>query len=299
LKERPVNQPLLFSEKRVKRDLIPSLIGESSGWAVATGPLREQVYVVRSCRALSLLSIVIPARDEEGCIRRTLESLHIEMCAHDVPHEIVVVDDGSRDRTWEILMELKRAIPQLVALKSEGKNGFGRAVVRGLDAMSGDAVIVMMGDDSDDPRQVVRYWEELNQGWDCVFGSRFIEGGSVIDYPKFKLVMNRLANRFLKALFAMPLNDTTNGFKAYRREVIEDCRPLTSAHFNLTVELPLKAIVRGYSWTTVPITYRNRRAGVSKWSLVKMGARYLLTSFSVWLEREKRLKAEGRLKAKF
>ena len=118
-----------------------------------------------------------------------------------------------------------------------------------------------------------------------MFGSRFIEGGGLVDYPKFKLVMNRLANLFLKVMFAIPLNDTTNGFKAYRREVIEGCQPLSAAHFNLTVELPLKAIVRGYSWTTLPITYRNRRAGVPKWSLIKMSGRYLITSLRIFLEK--------------
>jgi len=243
-----------------------------------TGSLRQ--------RALRLLSIVIPACDEEGCIQETVEHLHLELCRHNIPHEIVVVDDGSRDRTWEILTQLKAGVPQLVAIKNEGEHGFGRAVVCGLDAMRGDAVVVMMGDDSDDPQAVVRYWEELNRGWDCVFGSRFIEGGGVVDYPKFKLVINRIANGLLRIFFAMPLNDTTNGFKAYRREVIEGCRPLTAAQFNLTVELPLKAIVRGHSWTTVPVTYRNRKAGVSKWGLLKMGGYYLSTSICIWMQKQ-------------
>jgi dolichol-phosphate mannosyltransferase len=232
-----------------------------------------------------LLSIVIPAKDEAGSIVRTVENLHLELSERTVAHEIVVVDDGSRDGTWEILEALRQGLAQLVVLKNEGEHGFGRAVVCGLNAMRGDAVVIMMGDDSDDPKGVVLYWELLNQGWDCVFGSRFIPGGAVIEYPKFKLVMNRLANWFLSVLFRMPLNDTTNGFKAYRREVIDACRPLTSRHFNLTVELPLKAIVRGYTWTTIPITYRNRKAGVSKWSLLKMSGRYLATSLSVWMEK--------------
>ena len=145
----------------------------------------------------------------------------------------------------------------------------------GLDHMNGDAVVVMMADESDDCRDVVRYWRGLNRGWDYVFGSRFTKGGGVINYPKVKLVVNRLANFFLKTLFAIRLNDTTNAFKAYRREVIEGCRPLISPHFNLTVELPLKAIVRGYSWTVIPITWRNRRVGEAKLGIREMGSRYL------------------------
>ena len=146
-------------------------------------------------------------------------------------------------------------------------------------------MVIMMADESDDCRDVVRYWETLNCGWDAVFGSRFIRGGGVIDYPMHKLLLNRLANLFLKILFRMRLNDTTNAFKAYRRAVIRGCEPLLSPHFNLTVELPLKTVVRGYSWTVIPITWRNRRSGISKLKIREMGSRYLFIALYCWLEK--------------
>lgn len=234
---------------------------------------------------LSLLSVVIPARNEEGCICSTVEHLHVELRLHDVPHQIIVVDDGSTDKTWPLLVELQKRIPTMSPVQNHGPNGFGRAIICGLDAMQGDAVVTMMADESDDCRDVVRYWEELNKGFDCVFGSRFIKGGGVIDYPRHKLVLNRLANLFLRVLFRIRLNDTTNAFKAYRKEVIAGCRPLISPHFNLTVELPLKAIVRGYTWTVIPITWRNRRTGEAKLRIKEMGSRYLFVCLYVWLEK--------------
>jgi len=151
--------------------------------------------------------------------------------------------------------------------------------------MTGDAAVVMMADESDDCRDVLRYCQILNDGWECVFGSRFLPGGGVIDYPWVKLRLNRMANLFIRLLFGMPLNDTTNAFKAYRSSVIDGCQPLLAPHFNLTVELPLKAIVRGYSWTVIPITWRNRRTGVAKLKIREMGSRYLFIVLYVWLEK--------------
>jgi dolichol-phosphate mannosyltransferase len=236
-------------------------------------------------KPLSLLSVVIPARDEEGCIASTVGHLHLELKLHGIPHEIVVVDDGSKDDTWRIVNEVAKEICSLRPVQNNGLHGFGRAIIHGLDNAVGDAVVIMMADESDDCRDVVRYWQKLQEGYDCVFGSRFTKGGGVIDYPFLKLVINRFANFFLKLLFGIALNDTTNAFKCYRKTVIDGCRPLISPHFNLTVELPLKAIVRGYTWAVIPITWRNRRTGKAKLKIKEMGSRYLFICLYVWLEK--------------
>ncbi|MEQ9824538.1 MAG: glycosyltransferase family 2 protein [Puniceicoccaceae bacterium] len=234
---------------------------------------------------LRLYSVVIPARDEEESLEPMLRELSETFRNRQIPHEIVVVDDGSMDGTWQLLQRLSAEIPELAPVQNKGLNGFGRAIIYGLDCATGDAVVIMMADASDDPVDAVAYWDLLNAGYDCAFGSRFVAGGSVVDYPRVKLFVNRMANLFLKLLFNMKLNDTTNAFKAYRMEVIEGCRPLISPHFNLTVEIPLKAMVRGYSWQIRPISWKNRKAGVPKLKIKEMGSRYLFICLYVWLEK--------------
>ncbi|QYM79890.1 glycosyltransferase family 2 protein [Horticoccus luteus] len=234
---------------------------------------------------LNLFSIVIPAHDEEESLPPTLRELYAELQRAGVPHEIVVVDDASRDRTWAVLQEMRAEIPTLAPTQNTGLHGYGRAVVWGLDHSRGDAVVIMMADASDSPVDAVKYWQLLNEGFDCAFGSRFIAGSRVIDYPRLKLYINRLANLLVRIAFRLRLNDTTNAFKAYRRTVIDGCRPFLSPHFNLTVELPLKAIVRGFNYTITPISWQNRKYGEAKLKIKEMGSRYFFICAYVWLEK--------------
>lgn len=235
---------------------------------------------------LSLYSVIIPALNEEESLPSTVRDLHATFVRENIPHEIVVVDDGSTDRTWTVLQELKSEIPSLNPVQNREAHGFGRALIRGIDHSRGDAIVFMMADASDSPAHAAAYWRILNdEGYECAFGSRFIKGGRVTEYPRVKLLVNRLANFLVRVAFAIPLNDTTNAFKAYRRTVIDGCRPLIAPHFNLTVEIPLKAIVRGYSWKVIPITWQNRKHGVAKLKIKEMGSRYLFICAYVWLEK--------------
>jgi dolichol-phosphate mannosyltransferase len=234
---------------------------------------------------LQLYSVIIPARDEEASLPSTVIDIYEVFKRESIPHEIVVVDDGSQDATWAVLQQLGASVPTLVPVKNDGEHGFGRAVVCGFDHMRGDAAVVMMADASDAASDAVRYWRILQEGYEGVFGSRFMHGSQVTDYPRLKLFVNRLANLFIKVLFAIPLNDTTNAFKAYRRNVIEGCRPFLAPHFNLTIEIPLKAIVRGYRWTVIPISWKNRKHGVAKLKIKEMGSRYFFICMYLWFEK--------------
>lgn len=230
-------------------------------------------------------SFVIPACNEEGTVAETLRSLAAEMRAAAIPCEIVVVDDGSTDATAERVAEVAAECPEVRLVPNGGRHGFGMAVRTGLEHVTGDAVAVMMADGSDSPRDAVIYYRRLQEGYDCVFGSRFIRGSRLVDYPLHKLLLNRAANWFIRALFGFRFNDTTNAFKCYRRSVIDDIQPLIAPHFNLTVEMPLKAIVRGYSYAVVPISWANRKTGISKLKIREMGSRYLFIILYLWLEK--------------
>jgi dolichol-phosphate mannosyltransferase len=230
------------------------------------------------------LSVVIPAHNEEGSVAETVEGIVEALEREEIDHDVLVIDDSSRDRTAEVVAEVASRHPQVRCVPSHYRPGFGFAVRSGLERFEGDAVAIMMADGSDSPTDLVTYYRLLEEGYECAFGSRFVHGAQVIDYPRSKLIMNRIVNFGIRVLFRHGYNDTTNAFKAYRREVIESIQPLLSHHFNLTVELPLKSIVRGFSYGIVPISWSNRKAGVSKLALNEMGSRYLFIVLYVFLE---------------
>jgi dolichol-phosphate mannosyltransferase len=230
------------------------------------------------------LSVVIPAHNEVESIGATVAAVTSELAAERIPYEVVVVDDASSDGTGYAVRVIAERDPAVRCVRSPRAPGFGQAVRAGLEEYTGDAVAIVMADLSDSPKDLVRYYRVLQEGFDCAFGSRFIRGGQVSDYPKVKLILNRLVNLGIRMLFRHGYNDTTNAFKAYRREAIDNVQPLLSNHFNLTVELPLKAIVRGHSYAVVPISWANRVRGVSKLRLQEMGSRYLFIVLYVFLE---------------
>ena len=231
------------------------------------------------------LSVIIPGRNEEQNLEKCIGEILEELNKHKIDHEIILVDDGSTDNTPKLLQDMALQNPKVRYLRNDGENGFGRAVKIGLAEFTGDAVAIMMADRSDSPRDLVNYWTKLQEGYECVFGSRFIKGSKVHDYPKIKLLVNRLVNTMIRYAFRVETNDVTNAFKIYRREVIEGCKPFISPHFNLTVEIPLKAIIRGYSWKVVPISWKNRDKGVAKLKLREMGSRYFFIIAYLWLEK--------------
>ena len=222
-----------------------------------------------------LLTVLIPAHNEAGSIAATVSAIEGVLHGAGIPHEILVVLDHCTDDTDAVLQRLMGEVPTLRTTTNPGPAGYGFTVRHGLDEYRGDAVVITMADASDDPRDIVTYYRSLEAGFDCAFGSRFIDGAAVRHYPLQKLLLNRTANWVIRVLFRERYNDFTNAFKCFRREVIDGLRPLLSNHFNLTIELPLKAIVRGYTWAVVPTNWYGRAEGESKFRIKEMGSRYV------------------------
>jgi dolichol-phosphate mannosyltransferase len=232
------------------------------------------------------LSIVIPSYNEAESIGETIGQIEQAFEVVKIEHEILVVNDNSKDNTIEILDELKKKYPSLRYETNPGPNGFGYAVRYGLERFKGDCVAVMMADLSDSPYDLIKFYTTMIEGnHDCVFGSRFTKGGALHDYPFIKKIINRVANFIVRVVMNIKYNDTTNAFKLYKRHVIEGIKPFLSPHFNLTLELPLKAIIRCYSYTVVPNSWTNRKYGESKLKIREMGSRYFFILVYCFIEK--------------
>lgn len=227
----------------------------------------------------ALLSVVIPAYNEAAVIAPTLRALATALDAEGIAYELVVANDASTDATLEVVEALMAELQHLRHVTNPGPlHGYGHAVRTGLAAFRGDAVAVVMADGADSPADLVAYWRAIEAGADCAFGMRFGPQSDVRGYPAAKRFANRLGNRLIARLTGHDYTDFTNGFKCFRRHVVERAmQPLVCGDFNLTIEMALKAVLSGASYTVVPNSWVERAAGESKFRLLRLMRLYLVT----------------------
>ena len=225
------------------------------------------------------ISLVLPAYNEEAnigpCVDDLLQCL---VGKHGLRTEVIVVNDNSSDNTEAEVLKIAKKWPGSVRLiRRNPPGGFGRAIRTGLTFVTGDVVVIYMADRSDHPEDAVAYYEKIQEGYDCVFGSRFKPGAEVNNYPRVKLIVNRVVNKVAQWMFWTDMNDLTNAFKAYRKEVVQRCGPYKACHFNITLEMSLSALIGGYKIVQIPIGWEGRTWGSTNLRMGEMGRRYLCT----------------------
>ena len=201
------------------------------------------------------------------------------MSEKNLDFELIAVDDSS-DGTWEILKLFQESHENIVVIKGGNPPGYGKALRQGFGAASGDILIPFNGDLCDSLDDVMSYIQLIEDGYDMVFGSRYMEGGKILDHPSAKVHLSRAGNTFFRLIFNAKCSDITNTFKAYRREVLDVVNPQADG-YDLGLELALKGIVKGYRYTTIPVIWSARQYGTSKMSILKSMLSHLKTGLSI------------------
>ena len=229
------------------------------------------------------VSIIIPVRNEELVIEKIISQLENKLKS--LSYEIIFINDFSTDNTAQIIEEIIKNKIQ-IKLHNNKRKGLGGAITEGINKASGEAVCIMMSDLSDNIDDFKKYYDIIkNQQIDAVFGSRFIQGSRIIDYPRKKLILNRIFNIITKLLFISDYNDFTNAFKIYKKSALLKTFPLVSESFNIFLEMPLKIISRKMNYKIIPITWKNRKEGKAKFNIKELRSKYLFTLIYCFLER--------------
>ena len=230
------------------------------------------------------LSLIIPVYNESAQIINTIKEIYkIKKKIKDF--EILIVNDFSTDETVKIIKSANKSFKKIRLIQNK-KKGLGSAMQTGILASKKKYVCIFMADLSDDINDVFKYFKTIDKNdFDAVFGTRFSSKSKIQKYPLFKFILNRIFNNFVKLLFLNKYNDFTNAFKIYKRKTLIDIMPIVSEHFNVFLEMPLKIISRKYSYTIIPINWKNRKSGNSKFIIKELGSMYLFTLLYCLLEK--------------
>lgn len=215
------------------------------------------------------LSIIVLARNEEKNIAKVIEEINTKIKKQ---FEIVVVDD-STDRTPAIVKELS-STHNNVLLAPQIKKGITNAFITGLENISGDAIVVLVGDLSDEIQDINEMWNKIEEGYDIVCASRHMPGGKKVGGNFFQNLFSYFVGKSLNILLNIPTCDVSNSFKMYRKEVF-DYITLEESGFSIAMQIILKAFFQGYRIAEIPTTWRNRVSGRSNFSFLRQAKHYL------------------------
>jgi len=232
-----------------------------------------------------MLSIVIPTYKEGKVIEVSINEI-IKTLDNFIEYEIIIIDDNSNDGTLEKIKSLSSLSPNIHIYINSLSKGFGNSLKEGIRRSKGEFICFVMADQSDDPKDILNYYNLIKSDlYDCIFGDRWTVSDSVKNYPKFKFFINRLGNKVLSKMFKIEYTDVTNSFKMYKKEVLKDLFPLISNHFSITIEIPLKAIYRGYRYKVINNSWRNNEHSISNLNLWNVFFTYTLILIYCMIEK--------------
>ena len=230
-----------------------------------------------------MLSIIIPIRNEYENLDNIERQFNDNL--NEFAFEVILINDFSTDNTLKKAKEIFNNNKNFLVLDNS-KKGLGSAISFGIKKAKGDFVCIMMADFSDSIIDLKKYYHLIKEkNLDAVFGSRFIKGSKIDNYPKKKLILNRIFNYFVKLLFFNNYNDYTNAFKIYKTEILKSFLPLVSESFNIFLEMPLKVISRNFKFEVIPISWQGRKKGKAKFDIKELRSKYLFTLFYCILEK--------------
>tara|TARA_Y100001970_G_C14223467_1_gene854090 strand:+ start:1107 stop:1823 length:717 start_codon:yes stop_codon:yes gene_type:complete len=230
------------------------------------------------------LSIVIPVYNEDKQLHNTVKKIN-KISKRIKDYEIVFIDDFSTDNTKQIIKKSIRSNKKIKYYKNI-KKGLGSAIGLGINKSTKKFVCIFMCDNSDDLSDLMEYYKIINKNnLDAVLGSRFLKKSRITNYPILKMVLNRIFNYIVKIIFLSNYNDFTNAFKIYKKKTLKELMPIVSDHFNVFLELPLKIIIRKYKYKIIPISWKGRKIGVSKFKISELGSMYIFTLLYCFIEK--------------
>ena len=231
------------------------------------------------------LSIIIPCKNEEDLIYKNLYMINNKIKKSIKKYQIIIINDFSEDNTLQITKKFAKNFKNII-VKNNKIKGLGGAINLGIKVSTNKFVCIMMADLSDSPRDLINYYNIISTNkLDAVFGSRFIKGSNLVDYPLRKLIYNRIFNYFVKIFFLSDYNDFTNAFKIYKKQTLRQIGPFISENFNIFLELPLKIIIRKKNYKIIPISWKNRKKGVSKFKVKELSSKYFFTFLNCFIEK--------------
>jgi dolichol-phosphate mannosyltransferase len=248
------------------------------------------------------LWLFLPTYNEVGNLDKVVRAT-VEALERAVPADwrILVVDDASPDGTGDLADRLAEEFDGVEVLHRTAKDGLGKAYLAGFRHSvehGAEFVIVMDADFSHDPDHLAALIEAA-QTSDLVLGSRYVDGGEIMDWPRLRRFLSRFGSIYARAILGVRINDLTSGFRCVRRQVLETIEPSTlrAQGYVFNIELTYRALLAGFTVTEVPITFRDREAGQSKMSLPIAFEALMLVPRLRWElsgRRREQLRAAGR-----